>query len=82
MKHNNMRRINIELIFKITVIILLLCILFVVLNNSGNSNESPVVESIPPVESSQIGRYKEIEDGKILDTETGEVQYRNGRVIH
>jgi hypothetical protein len=68
-----MRKINFELIFKITVILLLSCILYVVSTNDDSNYDYPSVQSEP----NEIGRYKELEHGAILDTKTGQVDRSN-----
>jgi hypothetical protein len=57
-----MKKINFDIVFKIVVIVLLSLILAICYSNTNNSHEP-----------SEIGRYKELENGKILDTQTGVV---------
>jgi hypothetical protein len=73
-----MNKINLNLAYKMIILILLFSILALLIVQSNENNDPPYKES------SQIGRYKEVriphynfngektsEDVKILDTETG-----------
>lgn len=75
----NMKKINLELIYRIIVIVLLTSILFVI--NEKMNLVISIIDTIQPQNENQIGRFKGLNDGSVLDTQTGKVSRYNGGSI-
>ena len=71
-----MKKLNFDLIYRIIVILLLTSILFLV--NYKINQVITEIDTIKPQIENHIGKFTRLNDGSILDTETGEVKYHNG----
>lgn len=76
-----MKKINFDLVFK-TLVLFFLCVILIFLMSEHNYNSDRYLslgDEINKIENEisnkgSIGRYKELENGNILDTQTGEVK--------
>ena len=71
-----MKKVNIDLIYRIIVIVLLTSILFLV--NYKMNQIIAIIDTIEPQRENLIGKYTVLNDGSVLNTETGVVTHHNG----
>jgi hypothetical protein len=71
-----MKKIAFDIVFKVVILLLLSTILLFCYNISESNSNNYNYHNLEP---SEIGRYKEFQDGKILDTKTGDVFYARPR---